>query len=155
MPSRPPIYQLRPATQADSTFLYDLHKAAIRPSVEATWGWDEAWQQDYFAQKFDPDKRQVIVVDGQDVGVVIVEGRESAVYIGLIEVLPTFQGQGIGTAVIQDILQQAHAQNRPVMLHVLKTNEAGKRLYERLGFVVTAIEEHKYKMLHPARYSSG
>ena len=155
MPSSPPIYQLRPAIQADRAFLYDLHKSAIRPAVEATWGWNEAWQQDYFAQKFDPDKRQVIVAKGQDVGVVVIEEREGAVYIGLIEVLPAFQGRGIGTAVIQDILHQADKQNRPVMLHVLKTNEAGKRLYERLGFVVTAVAEHKYKMLHPARYSSG
>ena len=142
------MYQLRPAISDDFNFLYNLHKAAIRPSVEATWGWDEVWQQDYFAQKFEANKRQVIVVDGQDVGVVMIEEREGAVYIGLIEVLPAFQGRGIGTAVIQNILQQAHAQNRPVMLHVLKTNEAGKRLYERLGFVVTAVEELKYKMLH-------
>ena len=142
------MYQLRSASQADYAFLYDLHKTAIRPSVEATWGWDEAWQQDYFAQKFDANKRQIIMVNGQDVGVFILEKREGAVYIGLIEVLPAFQGRGIGTAVIQDILRQAQKQNRPVMLHVLKTNEAGKRLYERLGFVVTAVEDLKYKMQH-------
>ena len=143
------MYRLRPATSADYGFLYDLHKAAIRPSVEATWDWDEAWQQDYFAQKFDASKRQIIVVDDQDIGVLILEEREGAVYIGLIEVLPAFQGRGIGTAVIQDILDQEHEQNRPIMLHVLKTNEAGKRLYERLGFAVTAVEEIKYKMQYP------
>ena len=141
-------YQLRPATPTDYAFLYNLHKAAIRPAVEATWGWDEVWQQDYFAQKFDASKRQIIVVDGQEAGVMIIEEREGAVYLALIELLPAFQSRGIGTAVIQDIIHQAHQQNHPVMLHVLKANEAGKRLYERLGFKVTAVEEQKYKMIH-------
>ena len=143
------MYQLRPAVFADFDFLYELHKAAIRPSVEATWGaWNDAWQRDYFAQKFGTQGRQIIVFEGQDVGVVLLEEREGAIYIGLIEVLPAFQGRGIGSAVIQDIIQQAQLQKRPVMLHVLKTNEAAKRLYERLGFEITAVEDLKYKMRH-------
>jgi ribosomal protein S18 acetylase RimI-like enzyme len=140
------MYQLRPATQADYAFLYNLHRETIRPSVEATWGWDEAWQQAYFAQKFDPRKRQVIVFEGHDVGVVTIEEGESEIYLALIEVATAFQGRGIGTAVIQDILHHARQQNLPVALHVLKTNDAAKRLYERLGFAVTAVEDLKYKM---------
>lgn len=144
------MYRLRPATQADYDFLYNLHRDTIRPSVAATWGWDEAWQKAYFAQKFDPSQRHIIVVEGDDVGVVAIEERESEIYIALIEVTTTLQGHGIGTAVIQDILQYARQKELPATLHVLKTNEGAKRLYERLGFVVTAEEALKYKMQCPA-----
>lgn len=144
------MYQLRPATQADYAFLYNLHKDTIRPSVEATWGWDEAWQQAYFAQKFDSNKRQIIVFEGQDIGAVAVEEGASEIYLALIEVATAFQGRGIGTAVIQSIIRHAHQKNLPMTLHVLKTNEAAKQLYERLGFAVTAVEDLKYKMQHPA-----
>ena len=140
------MYQLRPATKADYAFLYNLHRDTIQPSVAATWGWDEVWQQAYFAQKFDPTKRQIIVVEGQDIGVVSVEEREGEIYLALIEVATAFQGRGIGTAVIREILHQAQQKNLPTTLHVLKTNEAARRLYERLGFEVTAVEELKYKM---------
>jgi ribosomal protein S18 acetylase RimI-like enzyme len=142
------VYQLRPATTADYDFLYQLHRATIRPAVAAMWGWDEAWQQAYFAQKFDPAQRQIIAVEGQDVGVVAIEERDEEIYLALIEVAPEQQNRGLGTTVIRDILQRAQQQQRPVSLHVLKTNPAGQRLYERLGFVVTAVEEFKYKMQH-------
>ncbi|WP_157746395.1 hypothetical protein [Micromonospora inositola] len=36
---------LRPATAADSTMCYLLHRAAMRTYIEAIWGWDEQTQQ--------------------------------------------------------------------------------------------------------------
>ncbi len=41
-------YSLRPATDDDYEFLYQLHAATIKPAVEATWGWDEVCQQERF-----------------------------------------------------------------------------------------------------------
>jgi hypothetical protein len=36
-----PDWELREATKNDREFLFRLHCAAIRDSVEALWGWDE------------------------------------------------------------------------------------------------------------------
>ena len=55
------VYSLRPATQADYDFIYQVKKAALGPYVAATWGWDESFQRDYFAREFDPAEHQVIV----------------------------------------------------------------------------------------------
>ena len=41
-------FVLRPAVAADEERLYAIHKAALGEYVEATWGWDEAWQRQYF-----------------------------------------------------------------------------------------------------------
>ena len=140
-------HSYRLATNDDYDFLYALHVVAMRAYVEPLWGWEETWQQEYFARKFDPRRYQIIQVEGQDAGVVVVELRENKFYIALIELLPDFQGRGIGTAVISELSIQAQANNLPMMLHVLKSNDPARRLYEKLGFVVVGEEEHRFKMV--------
>jgi len=129
-------YSLRQATGDDFAFLYDLHRTTIREAVEATWGWDEAFQHRRFREHFDPAGSQIIVVDGRDVGVLQVEEWGDEVFLGLIEIALSHQGRGLGTRVIKDVMAVAHAEKRPVHLHVLRTNPRARRLYERLGFLV-------------------
>ena len=80
-----------------------------------------------------------------------IENREGEYYLGLIEILPEYQGHGVGTAVIQDFLAAAQAHNLPATLHVLKSNDPARKLYERLGFTIVAEEKHKYKMKNEER----
>ena len=110
----------RQATKADFDFLYALHVAAMRPSIEATWGWHEPWQRAYFARKWDPAPRRIIRVDGVDAGVLVLRWEPDALYLSLIELLPAFQGRGVGTAVLQSLIARAAARGLPVTLHVLK-----------------------------------
>lgn len=140
------MYSLRQATHEDYDFLYRLHVQSMRLYIEATWGWQEAWQHEYFALKFDPQKRQVIQVDGQDAGTLVVEERDGDVYLALIELLPAFQNRRVGTAILTDLLRRAQVCHKPVALHVLKTNEPARLFYERLGFEIVAEEEIRYKM---------
>jgi ribosomal protein S18 acetylase RimI-like enzyme len=137
---------LRQATPADSEFLFELHVAAMRGYIEATWGWNEAWQREYFDRKFDPAQRQVIQVDGEDAGVLAVEERNHELYLALIELLPAYQGRGIGSDLVTQLQARARAYHLPLTLHVLKTNTPARRLYLRLGFVIVAEEEARYKM---------
>lgn len=141
-----PKYSLRQATYADYDFLYQLHEAAMREYVEATWGWQDAWQQEYFASKFDPETRQIIQIAGQDAGVIAVEQRDEELFIALIEIHPSFQGQGVGSALLDHYIQTAHSKNLPITLHVLKVNTPARKLYERLGFIVVADEDYRFKM---------
>lgn len=141
------MFALRPATAADYDFLYALHREVIREYVEPIWGWREEWQADYFFKKFDTRGRWVIVVDGQDGGVLVAEDRGEEVYLGLIELLPRFQGLGIGTAIIEDLKKTAALCSIPLALDVLQTNKPARRLYERLGFRVTQETEFRYHMV--------
>lgn len=140
------MYSLRQATSDDFTFLYQLHRESLREYVEATWGWQEEWQQDHFAQNFNPHNRQIIRIDEQDAGVIAVEQRDGERYIALIEILPAFQGRGVGTAIILSQINAAHSKGFPLSLHVLKTNNLARRLYERLGFVIIQDEDVRHKM---------
>jgi len=136
---------LRTANPEDFDFLYRLHRAAIKDYVAQTWGWDEAWQQNYFRQQFNPSANQIIVSQGQDVGVVSVSEKDSEIFLSNIELLPEFQGRGIGTSVIRAVLEDAKRKEKAVVLRVLKVNPV-RRLYERLGFSVAGETATHYLM---------
>jgi ribosomal protein S18 acetylase RimI-like enzyme len=127
-----PSWRLRPAAEADREFLFRLHCAAMRESVEALWGWDEELQRRIFDERFAGQRFQVILVDDEDAGVLDVQERGDEVFLKLIELLPANQGQGIGTSIIRSL----QARGKPVALRVLTTNPRAAALYRRLGFRV-------------------
>jgi ribosomal protein S18 acetylase RimI-like enzyme len=61
--------------------------------------------------------------------------RQEDWFLARIAILPEFQNQGIGTAILQKIIGAAPT-HKPLRLQVFKINPA-RRLYERLGFVKT------------------
>src|SRR5579859_6974828 len=127
-------YMLRAATEADTTFLYDLHVKAMKAAVEKTWGWDEDFQMAYFRQHFTTDNTDLILVGDVSVGKLICQRDPQRIYLAEIEILPEYQRKGLGTAIIQALIDEAKASHKEVVLQVLKTNSDARRLYERLGF---------------------
>ena len=116
---------LRQARPNDADLLYRLHRAAMQKYVIQTWGlWGEAWQSWYFHQHFDPSTCQIIVVQGKDAGVISVFRRTTDIFLGNIELLPAFQGQGIGTHLITALLAEAQQKSISITLQVLKVNPA-------------------------------
>lgn len=139
-------WRLRPATDADRNFLFDLHRRAMREYVEPIWGWDDVVQRRLFDDRFVSRQSQVIQVDGENVGLLQLDERPGEVVLGLIELLPAWQGKGIGTAIIRSLL----AQGKPVSLRVLRRNPRAAALYERLGFrIVRRAPEHLYMRAEP------
>ena len=126
---------LRPVTERDFDFLWELNVATMRDYVERTWGWDEQWQRRDFEEKFNSREADVVTVNGTDVGYLRVEDREDCLFIASIQIASDFQNQGIGTRLVRDIIDKS---DKPVTLQVLKVNPAALRLYERLGFTVAA-----------------
>jgi ribosomal protein S18 acetylase RimI-like enzyme len=127
---------LLPANNADYDFLYHLHTLTMKTYVEALWGWDEAQQVQIFRERFSPERTQIVQWQGEDMGVLVLEERESEWFISSIQVAPEYQNRGIGTYLIRQIQSKAASDGKAVTLRVLNVNPA-RRLYERLGFVVT------------------
>jgi len=143
---------LRPARPDDCDFVFSVHCAAMRPSVEPIYGWDEDWQSCYFREHFDPDKRQIIRYGGADAGYISVEEQKSCLLLHTIGILPEYQGRGIGTTLIRRLQRRAKLRAVPVMLQVLKGNPA-RRLYERLGFKVLHATDTHFQLKWTARPS--
>ncbi|HLY27838.1 MAG TPA: GNAT family N-acetyltransferase, partial [Aggregatilineales bacterium] len=106
---------LRAATEADTTFLYDLHVKAMKAAVEKTWGWDEDFQMAYFRQHFTTDNTDLILVGDVSVGKLICQRDPQRIYLAEIEILPEYQRKGLGTAIIQALIDEAKASHKEVV----------------------------------------
>jgi ribosomal protein S18 acetylase RimI-like enzyme len=63
---------------------------------------------------------------------------------------PAWQGQGIGSSILDGLLGRAAAERKRVTLRVLVTNPRARRLYERKGFRVTSTTKtHVYMRAEP------
>jgi GNAT superfamily N-acetyltransferase len=139
------VYTLRPASGTDYAWLRRLHHAAMRELVERVWGWDEAFQDAYFREHFDPSGRQIVQVAGVDVGVIKVLHQGDELFLAEIQIMPAHQGHGLGSALIRDLQDRARLEGLPVGLQVTRANRA-RVLYERLGFVITGETATHYLM---------
>jgi ribosomal protein S18 acetylase RimI-like enzyme len=143
-----PRHLRRLAMPKEAEHLYAIHVAAVRDYVEQTWGWDDAQQYAFWREHWFPE-REAIDMDGELAGFLDLEERDDHLWIGNLELHPRFQGQGMGTAILRDILRDAASRGLDVRLQVLKVNPA-RRLYERLGFEVTGETQTHHQMAwHP------
>jgi len=140
------VFDLRPADANDRELRWLVQCKSMRPYVEATWGWDESFQRDYFHRHHDHGSCQIIRVDGTDAGVLAVDIHPDQVFLRTVALLPEFQGRGIGTEVIRQVMDQALRLGVCTRLQVLKVNPA-RRLYERLGFRVHAETVTHFQMV--------
>ena len=124
---------LRPARPADREFCYQLHKAAMGDYVAAIWGWDEQFQRDHHNRLFAPGRWQIITANGADAGMLSVERRPDEIYLSGIEILPDYQGRGIGSRLINALIDEAGGKGQDLVLEVLTVNHRAHALYQRLG----------------------
>lgn len=141
------VYSLRQATAADYDFLYGLLTATMKEYIEATWGWDEEFQRQRFADHFNPAKSNIVIARGRDVGQLSVIQKDDEIFLSGIFILPAYQGQGLGTTIINDVVAQAREKGLPVGLRVLRSNPA-RQLYKRLGFKIVEENDVHFIMSH-------
>ena len=122
----------------------------MREAIDSTWGWDEAWQRTDFEARFERCEVSIIEVNGRAIGALWLERRPAELYVTDLQVLPELQGCGVGTAVLREIIAKAATLGIPVALEVLRVNHRAQRLYERLGFRVTATSDTSIHMRHAA-----
>ena len=139
-------YSLRKATEKDFPFFRELHRLLFRKHIEQIWGWDQDDQEQRTREAFENDVVQVIQVDNQDIGFLQVEDQEDCVRVGEIWIAPDYQNRGIGTAIVNDVIQKAFQVSKGVFLGVLRTNHRAKAFYKRLGFIVYEDDGDRFLM---------
>lgn len=130
-----PSLRLRPAEEADVPFLLDLRAKAMGAHYQALGLAPDAEHLEARV-RIGFDVAQIIEVEGQAVGLIKVQRPPGEWHVMQLQVLPLAQGRGIGGALLRALLDEAGRAGVAVTLSVLKVNRA-RRLYERLGFVVT------------------
>ena len=134
---------LRDIQPIDKTFLFTVY-ASTRTDEMALVDWTmeaksaflrmqfEA-QDQYYKETYQGAQYQIIEYEDEPVGRLYVHRRKNEIRIIDIALLPEFRKQGIGTTLLEGILEEGKSQNLPVTIHVERFNPA-LHLYERLGF---------------------
>lgn len=123
-----------PAAQADLDELINIRVEAMRESLERIGRFDPARARERFASGFDPVCTQFMVVNGVRAGFVVVKPQNRELLLDHLYVRTCFQGQGIGSAVLQMVFVQADAQGLPVRKGALRQS-ASNCFYLRHGFI--------------------
>ena len=129
-------------------FIYQTKKDAYKTYVEVCWGpWNDAEQRRYFDSFINSvcDDTWIIQLNGVNIGFYNGVTLEDGSYeIGNICIIPEYQGKGIGTQVLKDIMDMH--KNQDLHIQYFKQNPVGK-LYKRLGFVPNGETEYHYQMI--------
>lgn len=96
------------------------------------------------------DSAQILELGGQEIGLLKTVRHANDWELLQIQLIPAFQGKGVGAILIRELLAEAKQLGTTVYLSVLQSNPA-RHLYERLGFVLAGENEHSYRMVHHAR----
>ena len=130
-------FALRPASDRDEERLFALHREAMQDYVAETWGWDEAWQREFFARTYVAGRHALVVRGESLAGRICLTRHWRRFFLRDIELVAAERNRGLGSAILGAVLELAREERRAVELVVLKCNPA-QRLYVRLGFTITA-----------------
>ncbi|MBV8819206.1 MAG: GNAT family N-acetyltransferase [Acidobacteriaceae bacterium] len=144
-----PMAGLRLAQPSDERFLFRLY-ASTREQESRMFGWDAAQLTPFLEMQFRtrrlayeaqfPDAQtSIVVIGGEDAGVITVSRGAMKMVLVDIALASEYRNQGIGTRLLSALIAESEASGKPFTLSVLEDNPA-RRLYERLGFSVTAGE---------------
>lgn len=144
------VYTLKPTTEADYEFVYQLNKVTMKELVERIYGsWDENLQRQYFKDNFSLINNFIIVENESYIGNFAFEETKERLFIKNIQLLPQFQGKGIGSQILQELIKSATLKKIPLELRVYKLNGKAKKLYEKLGFIISEETSTHFLMRYP------
>lgn len=138
----------RPAATADLPFLLALRQRTMDVHLTASGvSTDLDTHRERLMYRF--DCAEIVLADNQAVGLIKVARDAIPWEIIQIQVVPEFQGRGVGAQLLRELITQATCAKADLALSVLKANPA-RALYERLGFVVVGEDSHEYFMQRQA-----
>jgi len=89
-----------------------------------------SYRNDFPRARFD-----IIELDRQAIGRIVVDRPGSMVHIVDQAIAPQWRNKGIGSTIMRALMDEAAAAGLPVRLKVASQNDPSIRLYRRLGFV--------------------
>ena len=142
-----PEYNMRKYNNNDYDFVYNIKKKVYKKYVEECYGkWNEEEQKEFFKKFIDQvqDNAYIIMIKNKNIGFYNGELIDDDTYeIGNICIMPEYQGLGIGTNILTNILTKY--QDKNIKIKYFKQNPVGN-LYKKLGFAPNGETENHYQM---------
>ena len=135
--------KFRPIVETDTPFLRALY-ASTRAAEMAMVPWTAEQKQAFVTMQFNAQTAHytkhyaradflIIEEDGVPIGRLIIDRQPHEILLIDITLAPERRGNGIGSRLLREILDEAARTKARVSIHVERFNPA-MRLYERLGF---------------------
>lgn len=151
-----PPYQLRSATDGDLAFMRAVYGSTREEELAVT-GWNRQQKDAFLDHQFGAQTQyyreqrpravwQIIVIEGQDAGRLVVDRRASEHRIVDIALLPAFRSRGVGGDILRGLQRSAAADGCLLSIHVERNNPA-RSLYERLGFLPAGEAGEVYQLM--------
>lgn len=135
---------LRPVTPADDAFLLMVyHSTRAQELAQADWqpgqeeafvGWQFNLQRSEYDSRFPDAEYNLISIDDEPAGRIWIGRDAEQIRLLDIALLPEFQNRGVGTLLIQKLIEEAAASRKLLRHMVFVLNNDAHRFYERLGF---------------------
>jgi ribosomal protein S18 acetylase RimI-like enzyme len=148
IPSPHGVLRLRPEEPADADFRYRLfcdsrlpewYQVELAPDVrEQLMRHQFQAQTMTYRQRFPHARHDIIELAGERIGRIVVNRPGDQVHIVDHAIVPALRNQGIGTAIMRSLMDEAAHAGLPVRLKVASSNDPSLRLYRRLGFTPIA-----------------
>ena len=138
------IIAFRPASLTDFDYCERLYFAEME-RLNRELKLDRDLQVASFRRQWSVNEVRIITLGGADIGWLQSATRDGSFFLGQLFVDAPLQRRGIGTAVMNRLIDEATRAQQAMTLGVVKTNPA-KRLYERLGFRTTHEDDRKFYM---------
>ncbi len=147
------VVTFRAAIEEDEPFLLGVYGSTRLEELALT-GWDlpqrEAFlrmqldaQQLHYRQHYPEGEHMIILLNGDPVGRLYVANIQAEIRILDITILPERRSAGIGTPIIDELMDEAEALEKPLRIYVESFNPS-RRLFERLGFVKSGESGYSY-----------
>jgi ribosomal protein S18 acetylase RimI-like enzyme len=147
---------LRPVAAEDEPFLYNLYKSARAEEFAilhlSELQFDALMRQQYAARKmsyegtYPESSHDVVEVDGVDAGQIWVNRDPTQIRLIDISLAEAFQNQGIGAALVRDLIVDARQASLPLRCSVATNNPGSLRFHQRLGFRIARADQAYYEL---------
>jgi GNAT superfamily N-acetyltransferase len=146
----------RPKTDADRPFLAYVY-ATTRADELSLVPWTPEQKAEFLEMQFNaqwshyeqyyPDCAFLVIErEGRPIGRIYIDRLPDEICLVDIALIPEARGTGLGTLLMQEILEEGQATGKRVLIHVERYNPA-MRLYTRLGFVPVEESGVYYQMM--------
>ncbi len=140
-----PDYTIRNSERGDLDFILDPTRETFKEHVIKAHGkWDKTKQRKDWETNLDPEFHKIIELNRKRIGLYATTEDSVNITLDLVFLTPEYQGKGIGSQIVNNLIEEAEKKSKSLTLKVLRSNIDARTFYENKGFQVVKEDEKRF-----------